>query len=300
MFGYVKIQKSELRVWEYETYRAVYCSLCKRLGKSYGPLARLTLSYDFTFLAVLSLSLKDGAVKVTRKRCAFNPLKKCNYCCEVDDEFENAAAAAMVMLYYKLLDNIDDSRGAKRFLYKLMLPFFRKKHKKAIEVYPHYGEIIGNYIKRQSELEKANCCNLDEIAEPTSDALGQIFALCSEDEKQKRVLMRLGYCMGKWIYVLDCANDLDDDIKHGSFNPLKQEFEAQNIKAENGVLPLDFAKQKTEPLLNTCAENAALALELLDIKKYKGILDNVIYLGLKSEQNAVLIKKEKQTDERPL
>ena len=55
MFGYVKPDKSELRIKEYETYKAVYCALCKELGKRYGLMSRLTLNYDYTFL----LSMKS-------------------------------------------------------------------------------------------------------------------------------------------------------------------------------------------------------------------------------------------------
>ena len=32
MFGYVKPCSAQLRVCEYETYKAVYCGLCKQLG----------------------------------------------------------------------------------------------------------------------------------------------------------------------------------------------------------------------------------------------------------------------------
>ena len=76
MFGYVRVDKPELKVKEYEMYKAVYCSLCKSLGKHYGILSRFTLSYDFTFLALLNMSLKDGCNIIEQKRCAFNPLKK--------------------------------------------------------------------------------------------------------------------------------------------------------------------------------------------------------------------------------
>ena len=58
MFGYIRIAKPELKVKEYEMYKAIYCSLCRELGRSYGFLSRLTLSYDFTFLALLNMSLK--------------------------------------------------------------------------------------------------------------------------------------------------------------------------------------------------------------------------------------------------
>ena len=112
MFGYIRACKPELKMKEFETYKAVYCSLCRRLGKSYGMLSRMTLSYDFTFLALLNMSLSDGCVAFEQKRCAFNPLKKCNYC-KCDDALELPSAAAMIMLYYKILDNIADERGFK-------------------------------------------------------------------------------------------------------------------------------------------------------------------------------------------
>ncbi len=281
MFGYVRILKSELRVWEYETYHAVYCSLCKQLGKTYGPFARLTLSYDFTFLALLSLSLQNGEVPQKSGRCTCNPLKKCSYCTDCDGVLENASAAAMVMLYYKLLDNIDDSEMPKKLFYKLLSPYFSRKHKKAVAKYPQFGEIVGEYIERQNLLEKNGCTVLDEIAEPTAVALGKIFELLTDDASQKRVLSQLGYCIGKWIYLIDCAADLEKDIKDGSFNPLK-------IGATEPLK--EYAKARLEPLLNTCITNAGLSLELLDVKKYRGILENIVYLGMKSTQNTVFSK----------
>ena len=113
MFGYVKVCKPELKIKEFEFYKAVYCSLCKQLGKEYGPLARLTLNYDFTFLALLSMALDDENYTACRKRCTCNPLKKCNYICE-KEQLSFPSGAAMIMLYYKLLDNIADEKGFKK------------------------------------------------------------------------------------------------------------------------------------------------------------------------------------------
>ena len=75
MFGYIRIAKPELKVKEYEMYKAVYCSLCRVLGKNYGIWSRFTLSYDFTFLALLNMSLTDVCDLTERKRCVCNPLK---------------------------------------------------------------------------------------------------------------------------------------------------------------------------------------------------------------------------------
>ena len=266
MFGYVKACKPELKMKEYETYKAVYCSLCKKLGRSYGVLSRFTLSYDFTFLALLNMALIDGCDGFERKRCAFNPLKKCNYC-KNDDAIDMPAAAAMIMLYYKILDNIADERGLKRFGYWCLKPIFSSAHKKAAKTYPQIEEAVSEYIKAQNKLESAGCISIDEAADPTANVMEKILALCSNDEMQKRVLSRLGYCLGRYIYLLDAAVDLSQDIKNKSYNVLK------NIDSNE-------RNERVEKQLYVSVNEAAKAFELLEIKKYKHILGNIIYLGL--------------------
>ena len=59
MFGYIKTCTPQLRLCEWEAYRGIYCGLCRTLGRRFGPLARLTLSYDFTFYATLEMALRE-------------------------------------------------------------------------------------------------------------------------------------------------------------------------------------------------------------------------------------------------
>ena len=265
LFGYVRVCKPELKVKEYEMYKAVYCSLCKHLGKKYGILSRLTLSYDFTFLALINMSLKDECEEFYKGRCAFNPIKKCNYCKSVAS-LDMPAAAAMIMLYYKLLDNISDEKGIKRLGFMILKPIFSGAHKKAAKEYPEIEETVKGYIQKQNELEKAENTSLDAAADPTAEALGKILSLCSVNDEQRRVLSRLGYCIGRYIYILDAACDLQEDIKKDSYNVLK--FQEKTDKEE-------IASK-----LYFCANEAALAFELLENKKFKSILGNIIYLGL--------------------
>ena len=263
MFGYIRIAKPELKVKEYEMYKAIYCSLCRELGRSYGFLSRLTLSYDFTFLALLNMSLKDGCDEIERKRCAFNPLKKCNYCKNKTD-FSIASASAMIMLYYKLKDNISDEKGLKKTGYMLLKPFFYGAYKKASKKYPNINKIVSDYINEQSALENSDCKEIDLISNPTAKALSNIFMLCSDNEIAKRVLERMGYCVGRYIYILDAACDLEEDIIKGRYNVLKNGYDKDRIISQ----------------LYFCINEACAAFELLDIKKYKTILGNVLYLGL--------------------
>ncbi len=268
MFGYVRIAKGELRVKEYEMYKAVYCSLCKNLGKHYGFLSRLTLSYDFTFLALLNMSLKGTCTTVERKRCAFNPLKKCNYCKNTDD-LQFPSAIGMIMLYYKILDNIADEKGLKKLGFICLKPIFKGAYKKASKLYPDIKDIVSEYINSQSALENRNCKVLDEVADPTAKALSKIFSLLSEDKTQKMVLERLGYCMGRYIYLLDAAVDFEKDKTDNKYNVLKFNCDTNEQVTE-----------KIKPQLYFCINEAAKAFELLDVKKNKDILGNIIYLGL--------------------
>lgn len=282
MFGYVRAYIPELKVKDSEIYKAVYCTLCRELGRSYGIFARLTLSYDFTFLALLSLSLEDECTGFEQRRCTFNPLKKCSYCKNANGRLSSVSASAMIMLYYKLLDNITDSKGAKKLGYRLLLPVFSRPHKKAARLFPETEKHMAQYIFEQNELEKADCASQDRAAEPTAKVLAHIFTLCSQNESEQRVLKRMGYCIGRWVYLMDAAADLEDDKKSGNYNVLLKKDE-----------PFDKIRQELLPSLNMSVGEAARACELLEFKRYGDIIRNIIYLGLPQMQRKNPTKKEK-------
>lgn len=283
MFGYIRAYKPEMRVKEFEMYKAIYCSLCKKLGKDYGLLSRFTLNYDFTFLCLLELSLSEKPCELCRKNCTFNPFKKCNYCTDLSSGFDLPAAAAMIMLYYKISDNICDEKGIKRLGAKISKMVFSSSHKKAAKAHPETEKIVADYIAEQREFEKQGKFDLDAAADPTAKALGKIFMCFGGDSASGRVLRRLGYCMGRYIYIIDAVSDFESDLKNGSYNPFcgctKQEM-------------IDLARQA----VNLSAAEAQRAFELLDICKFKDILGNIIYLGLEETSKEVFKKVNKENN----
>ena len=285
MFGYVKAYKPELRIKEFEMYKAVYCSLCKKLGKKYGIVSRFSLSYDFTFLSLLYLSLRDGCVATEHKCCVCNPFKKCNYL-KADDTPDMPTAAAQIMLYCKLEDNINDEGFIKSCFYRVLKAFSKKGYNKAVGEYPELATLFIEYIDNQNKLERANLQNLDAAADPTAKMLSKLFTFCAVDG-ETRALERLGYCMGRWIYLMDAAADLKYDLKKGRYNPLTNE-----AKEQKG-LEL-FLKERLFSQLNVCVKEAAAAFELLNIMRFKNILGNIIYLGLEDSQNTLFLKEKKQ------
>lgn len=287
LFGYVRAFIPELKVRESEIYKAAYCTLCRELGRSYGVFSRLTLSYDFAFLALLRLSLAEQCTGFEQKRCAFNPMKKCKYCKNTGDLFEPVTAAAMIMLYYKLRDNIADSKGVKRFGYRLLMPIYSRPHKKAAARFPELEQRAAAYIAAQNTLEAAGETSADRAAEPTASMLSYIFELCGDHDSEKRVLSRMGYCAGRWIYLLDAAADLEKDAKSGNYNVL--------LSRGGDMAAL---RQEIEPSLNLCVGEAAKAAELLDFHRYGDIIRNVLYLGLPNMQEKILVGEDKKTTDK--
>ena len=282
MFGYLQAEKGELRVREYEQYKAVYCTLCKQLGCDYGIFTRFILSYDMTLFALLSLSLQNTCPGFEKHRCTFNPLKKCTYCSQRGEPFEKASALSVITAYYKILDDIQDSPLFKRAGKKILRLFFSRKHKKASQKFPQYEQIVSDMVKNQKAAENDKNCHIDKASEPTAVMMKEILSLEGKNDMQIKVLQELGYQLGRWVYIIDAADDIKDDIKENSFNPLKAYYDGDEKSF----------KEKVFPMLNQCAANVYNAFSLLDLKHFDTILDNIFLLGLKNQQQIVLEGKK--------
>ena len=61
---------------------------------------------------------------------------------------------------------------------------------------------------------------VDACAEPTAQLLAALFReAAGENALQGAALERFGYFLGRWIYLMDAADDLLEDLKEGAFNP---------------------------------------------------------------------------------
>lgn len=283
MFGFVRIDKNEMKIKDFDAYKAVYCSLCKCLSKEYGPFAGFLLNYDLTFLVVFSIAVSDKPPCFTKGRCRYNPLKSCKYCKASDDVMSKSAALLVLMTYYKLLDNINDSCWFKAFLCKMLRPFVGMWRNKAKKKYPDYDSMFSNYLRKQLECESLGA-DVDLSAEPTALLLKDVFASLADGEKSLPAFEQFGYHLGKWIYLMDAANDIDDDIKNKSFNPIYNKLHLS--KTESAKYCDEILSQSV--YLLTCAYN------LIDIKNMKSVLDNIILLGLTKKQKEVLYSRKEK------
>lgn len=264
MFGYIKPFVPQLKVCEHDLYKAVYCGVCHCLGHNYGLISRFTLSYDFTFVAMLYGSLHgETTYKVSITSCPFNPLKKRASLFSCDASLFSCDAA-MLLLWDKNIDNIDDSGFLKSLAYKAMLPFTNKMAQRAKEHEPQLFSVANNLPQLQRAAERDDNFTLDSVCNPTAETLSQIFMLMSTVESEQRILSRLGYMMGRFCYICDAIDDFQKDIKSNSFNPLKN----------------DFSNERVTSLLNNSIAEACSAYSLLPKGEFSPILDNIMYIGL--------------------
>lgn len=284
MFGYIRTFNPELRVRELGQYRAVYCGLCHALGRRYGPLARFTLNYDMTFLALLRLTAKETCPTFERKRCPRHPLKK-QACACGGEALDEAADACVIFFYYKLLDTMADARGFKRFSAMLTRPAAALWRRKAARRAPETEQLAETYFHAQRDAERRKTPVLDEVADPTARMLSALLARDAEGGAERRVLGRLGYFLGRYIYLMDAVDDLSDDLAAGVYNPFAAAFSPQT--GQNIKDAMDTARE----LLNACRYEIGAAAALLPNGAFDGVLWNIFTFGLERMQRQVFEKK---------
>ncbi|MCD8181601.1 MAG: DUF5685 family protein [Firmicutes bacterium] len=281
MFGYVTICRSALSERGYDTFKAYYCGLCKAIGKRSSQSARMGLSYDITFLAMVLSSVYEDEAQTRGIKCLLHPTRK-NICVENDRAVDYAADMGVILSYLKLLDDWRDDRSIKALL---SMALFYRGVRKSRRRYPKVYDGIQRHLSDLSALEKENCRGIDETADCFAKILEILFTPdFIEDKNTKRVLAWLGYNIGRWIYIIDAYNDLEKDIKKGNYNPFAQDGKtAEEIKART--------RDNLEMSMTLTLENAASAYDLLTIRKNKEVLDNIMYIALKAKQKQILGEK---------
>lgn len=289
MFGYLQPEKRELKIKDWELYNSVYCGLCRRLGKDYGITARLTLSYDCTVFAMLAMSVMNDKCTVTRGHCTCNPLKKCLFCNSDGDAFGIAGALSVIMSYYKLKDTELDSGIFGKIGAGLGRALLSRSCKKAAAAYPEIDKAAAEMMDAQAEAEK-NDAGVDKAAEPTAKLIGRVCRMLSDDPTDSHILEVFGYFTGRWIYLMDAADDLPKDVKKNSFNPFKAKLDETGSMEET----MSYCNEA----LNLTAAQIVLSYELLPVSSFKEILDNIVYNGIAFQQKKHLFDKFRKKDRK--
>ena len=277
LFGYVFPDKPELKVKDFAHYRTVYCSLCETL-RGYGLGAKALLNYDFTFAAMLCMSVRNETPVYYTGRCNTNPFLR-ERLIEKNASLELSAAALLVSARHKLRDDLADEGFFKRIGAALALAGLSVPFKRAAARLPEFDAAAEKQTERQKEFEQKREDNLDLACEPTAQMLSFLLESMAETEETARILRRLGYLLGRFVYLADALDDLAGDISRGRYNPLALRYSLDKSSSKEAY---DEAVSEARAQLNHAAGETQSCYRLLQTQLFKDILDNIIYLGLRA------------------
>ncbi len=274
LFGYVNVYKDELKIREFTCYRAYYCGLCKQLGKSYNQFTRLGLNYDFAFLALLLDSLDEKEPQIELCRCLKHAGAKRMMVLK-NPAVRYSADMSIILTYEKLLDDLHDDHSIKAAIAVIPYWFAMRRAKR------RYGQVASIVHQKLLELaakEKKRCGSLDEIADVFASLMEAIFKVGNNDN-----LLRLGYNIGRFIYILDAYDDREEDGRRGRYNPVTEQY---------GGMPDCDIRRAVERSLTFTLAAAAEAYQKLDIKRNQAILENILYMGMRGRMDTILNRKD--------
>lgn len=260
MFGYIIVNKPEMKFKEFDVYHAYYCGLCRSLKKKYGIIGEMSLSYDMAFLAMLLTGLYEPEEVKSFTRCAAHPFSKHAVVENVFTEY--AADMNIILTYYKCEDDWKDEKKLLRHAYGMILGTKSNK----CGSYRDKAEKIKQLLLTLSENERAEVEDIDKMAGIFGEIMAEIF-VCRKDEWEQN-LRRMGFYLGKFVYLLDAYEDVEEDIRKSTYNPLKGMYKKGDFE--------DFANHLLTMMIAECCKE----FEQLPILKNIEILRNILYSGV--------------------
>ncbi|MBE6977995.1 MAG: hypothetical protein E7438_05065 [Ruminococcaceae bacterium] len=275
MFGYVSASLKELSPENKQRYSAIYCGICRCIRSQASQTARLSLSYDMTFLALLLMSLYEPEEQIQPNACLLHPIKKRPW---VDSPYIRYAADMNIALaYHNCMDDWNDDRNLPA---KLMANMLQSHYPAIADRYRRQCDAMERCIAELSRLEKENCANPDEAAGCFGQLMGEL--LVYEEDFWAPTLRELGMALGRFIYLADAAIDYRKDARKKKYNPY--------LAMGTG---LDWPRWEEYLVLamGRCTDQ----YERLPLVQDKAILDNILYSGVWTNFGKLRKKAGEQT-----
>lgn len=277
MFGYVIVNKGELKMKDFDTYQSFYCGLCQTLKQEYGRIGQTSLNFDMTFLALLLSGLYESEDQLTPFRCGFHPTKK--RMIRQNEYLSYAADMTILLTYLKCKDDWNDEKSYSKKAYGSLLA---KGFKRVQRRYPEKVTAILETMEEIGVKEKEGCKDLDTLAKLFGKVMGEIVSY-KEDEWQK-ALYEIGDYLGRFIYIMDAYDDVEEDGKHNQFNPFLDDFGER------------YFEERSKMILELMIANCAECFETLPIFMHLDILRNILYSGIWTKYEIVRKKRLGEED----
>lgn len=270
MFGYIVVNRPELKIREFDRYRGYYCGLCKTLQAKYGIKGQCTLNYDMTFLSILLTALYEEKPEERKVKCIVHPLTE--HTAVSNSLTEYVADMNILLSYYKCLDDYKDDKSIKA---AIMSDLLKKAGKKVSARYPDKSAIVESELNKLAEYEKSGEKDLDTVSGCFGRMMIPLFVYRHDEWEEQ--LTGIGFYLGKFIYILDAFIDLEEDAKKNRYNPLAGS---------------SYSEADIKNILTMMMAEVSKAFEMLPVVDELGILENIIYGGVWSEFNRFTAKKE--------
>lgn len=133
-------------------------------------------------------------------------------------------------------------------------------------LYKEKVELIFRYLDELQQYEETGETNIDLVAGSFGKIMSVLFT--PKDDQWAPILSRMGFFLGKFIYILDAYKDLEKDLKKGSYNPFKNICKDEDFD--------DRIKQMLTMMMAACSKE----FEFLPILDNANILRNILYAGV--------------------
>ena len=278
MFGYIIVNKPEMKFREFDVYHGYYCGLCRKLKEHYGKFGQITLSYDMVFVLMTLTSLYEPETTKSMKRCVTHPLQKHEE--RVNNITDYVAHMNILLTYYKCKDDWNDDRKLKKLVLEKILyhksgfsrNFYREKWNK-----------INDLLEKLSEEEKKDNQDIDQM----SGIFGKVMAeiMLYQDDEWKDLLNQFGFFLGKFIYLMDAYEDIEEDLKQGRYNPFTDLYKK------------DTFEQECQQILKMMMAETSRVFEQLPILEDVEILRNILYAGVWSRYGQIRCSRKETEKE---
>lgn len=272
MFGYVIINKGDMKFKEFDIYHSYYCGLCRMLKKKYGVQGQLTLTYDMTFAVMLLSSLYEPQVTEATVNCVAHPFEKHQTRQTIYTEY--GADMNILLSYYNCMDDWEDEKKLTKRAYAALL---KKGYRRVYADYPEKARQIDTLLRELSKEEEKQSADIDRMAGLFGKIMSEIMTPYADEWEE--TLRNMGFYLGKYIYLLDAYEDVFEDRKKGRYNPLAAKCEDPDFEEEiRTILTMMMAECSRE-------------FEKLPILDNIEILRNIIYSGVWYRYEAVHQKR---------
>ncbi len=277
MFGYIIVNKQEMKFRDFELYQSYYCGFCRKLKEKYGIRGQLTLSYDMTFLILLLSGLYEAQETAGSCKCVAHPFDR--HSTRSNQFTEYAADMNVILTYYHCMDDWEDE---KKLLKRGYAGVLKSAFQKAESLYPEKAKRIERELVQLKKYERDRERNLDMPAGCFGNIMAEIFAYRNDEWQEE--LQKMGFYLGKFIYLMDAYEDIEKDEKNGCYNPFAFSYKEEGFEEE------------VRRILRMMMAECSKSFEKLPILEYTEILRNTLYSGVWCRFEYVRGKRKEQQE----